>query len=77
LSQKQEVAMAATLAQALQTAWSIYLIQNDGVHPSDSKRCILKRYMELRIQVGDTDVEDLAVDGLAYLRKLDYLQQFS
>jgi len=66
--------MAAVLAQALNTAWSIYLIQNDGVHPADSRRCNLKTYLELRVQAGETDVDDLAVSGLAYLRKLDYLQ---
>jgi hypothetical protein len=67
--------MAAVLAQAINTAWSIYLIQNDGVHPDDSRRCNLTRYLELRVRAGDADVDDLAVGGLAYLRKLDYLQQ--
>jgi hypothetical protein len=44
--------MAAALAQALNTARSIYLIQNDGVHPADSRRCNLKTYLELRCKRG-------------------------
>jgi hypothetical protein len=61
------------LALALNTAWSVYRVQNGGVHADDSRRCNLERYLKLRLQSGETDIGDLAVDGLAYLRKLDYL----
>jgi hypothetical protein len=63
----------AALALALDTAWSVYRVQNGGVRADDTRRCNLERYLELRVKSGETDIGDLAVDGLAYLRKLDYL----
>jgi hypothetical protein len=64
----------AALALALSTAWSVYRIKNTGVHADDARRCNLERYLALRLKAGETDMEDLAVEGLAYLRKLDFLQ---
>ena len=62
------------LALALNTAWSIYIVNNSSVHAGDSRRCTLERYLALRLQAGETEPEELAVDGLAYLRKLDHLE---
>jgi hypothetical protein len=67
--------MADPVALALNTAWSVYLIHNSGVHADDERRCTLERYLMRRVQSGCRDFEDLAVEGLAYLRKLDFLQQ--
>ena len=64
----------AALALALSTAWSIYLVKNGAVHADDARRCNLQRYLALRVKAGETDMEDLAVEGLAYLRKLDFLE---
>ncbi len=62
------------LALALNTAWRIYLVKNSNVRPDDARRCNLERYLALRLQAGATDTEELTVDGLTYLRKLDFLQ---
>ena len=62
------------LALALNTAWSIYMVRNSSVHADDARRCTLERYLALRLQAGETEPEELAVDGLAYLRKLDHLE---
>ena len=62
------------LALALNTAWSIYIVNNSHVHADDARRCTLERYLALRLQAGETELEELAVDGLAYLRKLDHLE---
>jgi hypothetical protein len=63
------------VALALNTAWSVYLVRNSGVHPDDARRCNLEKYLEHRFQAGETDVDDLAADGLAYLRRLDFYQR--
>ena len=62
------------LALALNTAWSVYIVTNSSVHADDARRCTLERYLALRLQAGETEPEELAVDGLAYLRKLDHLE---
>jgi hypothetical protein len=62
------------LARAVNTAWSVYIVNNSGIHAADARRCTLERYLALRLQAGETEPEELAVDGLAYLRKLDHLE---
>jgi hypothetical protein len=35
---------------------------------------VIEGHLALRLQAGATDTEELAADGLTYLRKLDFLQ---
>jgi hypothetical protein len=62
------------LARAVNTAWSVYIVNNSGIHAADARRCTIERYLASRLQAGETEPEELAVDGLAYLRKLDHLE---
>ncbi|WP_029586401.1 hypothetical protein [Bradyrhizobium sp. URHD0069] len=63
-----------TVALAVDTAWRVYLVTRGDVHSNDARRCTLEKYLEHRVQAGETDVDDLATDGLAYLRRLDFYQ---
>ena len=66
---KQRPQMEGLVAQAFATAWSIHLTHNESVDSGDAKRCNLERFLTLRAQAVEITHEELAVEGLAYLRR--------
>jgi len=59
------------VSQALDTAWTVYRTARCEIAVDDSRRCDLARFLNLRVEAGETDIEDLSLEGLAFLRKLD------
>ena len=58
------------LRQAVETAWSVYLATHSDVDSADQRRCSLSRHLEARLQAGESDTEELACSGLAYLDRV-------
>ncbi len=52
-------------------AWGVYRLINPGVDENDRRRGELKRFICERWEAGARETEQLAVEGLKYLRTLD------
>ena len=59
-----------TLRTAVETAWSVFCATHDGVDAADSRRCLLERHLQGRLEAREEEVEELASFGLAYLARL-------
>ena len=59
------------VSQALDTAWTVYRTTRCEIPVDDSRRCDLARFLNLRMGAGESDIEDLTLQGLAFLRRLD------
>ena len=59
------------LSQALDTAWIVYRISRCEIPVDDFRRCYLARFLKMRLETGEMDIEDLSLEGLAFLRRLD------
>ena len=69
---RMEMDMAEELlSQALDTAWIVYTTNHREILAEDSRRCELARFLKSRIEAGETEIEDLALEGVAFLRKLE------
>ncbi len=55
---------------AVDVAWNLYLGFHSDVDPADARRCTLERYLQGRWEAGESDPEELACSGLAYLSRL-------
>jgi hypothetical protein len=58
------------LREAVKTAWSVYLATHGDVDLADQRLCSLTRHLTARLHAGETEVEELACSGLAYLDRL-------
>jgi hypothetical protein len=58
------------LTTAVDTAWTVYRATHEGVEESDSRRCLLARYLNGTPEAREGNVEELASLGLAYLARL-------
>jgi hypothetical protein len=58
------------LRTAVETAWSVFCATHDGVDAADSRRCLLERHLQGRLEAREEEVEELASFGLAYLARL-------
>ena len=58
------------LREAVKTAWSVYLATHGNVDVTDQRLCSLQRHLSQRLLRGETEVEELACAGLAYLDRL-------
>jgi hypothetical protein len=58
------------LQEAVKTAWSVYLTTHGDVDVADQRLCSLSRHLSERLHSGETDMEELACAGLAYLERL-------
>jgi hypothetical protein len=58
------------LREAVKTAWSVYLATHGNVQVTDQRLCSLERHLSQRLLSGETEVEELACAGLAYLDRL-------
>ena len=59
------------LSQALDTAWIVYRTARCEIPIDDFRRSSLARFLKMRLETGKMDIEDLALEGLAFLRRLD------
>jgi hypothetical protein len=55
-------------------AWSVYLMINKDVDANDERRATLERFIRKRCQEGENDPQGLTVEGLAYLKRVDELE---
>jgi hypothetical protein len=56
--------------RAAETAWTVYLAARPDVDVQDSRRCLLERYLHRRREERESDAEELASFGIAYLHQL-------
>ena len=59
-----------TLRAATETAWTVYRALHPGIDVRDSRRCLLERHLRVRGKERESDTEELASFGLAYLQRL-------
>ena len=52
-------------------AWSVYLMINRDLDQNDARRALLRRFLRIRWEAGNSDAELLAVEGLKYLKSLE------
>jgi hypothetical protein len=55
---------------ATETAWTVYRARHPDVDACDSRRCLLERYLFRRWEERESDAEELAGFGIAYLHRL-------
>ncbi|PSO16095.1 hypothetical protein C7G42_25565 [Bradyrhizobium sp. MOS003] len=60
----------AILRSATQTAWAVYRARHPEVDAFDSRRCLLERHLQRRWEARESDAEELASLGVAYLHRL-------
>ncbi|KRQ14697.1 hypothetical protein [Bradyrhizobium manausense] len=60
----------AVLKNATETAWTVYRARHPDVGPQDSRRCLLERHLQMRGEERESDTEELAGFGIAYLDRL-------
>jgi hypothetical protein len=58
------------LKNATETAWSVYRARHPEVDAHDSRRCLLERHLHRRSEARESDTEELAGFGIAYLQRL-------
>ncbi|WP_271585818.1 hypothetical protein [Bradyrhizobium sp. CCBAU 53415] len=57
------------LKNATETAWSVYRARHPDVDPQDNRRCLLERHLPRRGEERESDTEELAGFGIAYLHR--------
>lgn len=60
----------AVLKKATETAWTVYRARHPDVDACDSRRCLLERHLLRRWEERESDSEELASFGIAYLHRL-------
>jgi hypothetical protein len=58
------------LKNATETAWTVYRARHPEVDAHDSRRCLLERHLHGRSKARESDTEELAGFGIAYLQRL-------
>ncbi|MCP3401891.1 MULTISPECIES: hypothetical protein [unclassified Bradyrhizobium] len=58
------------LKNATETAWTVYRARHPEVGACDSRRCLLQRHLHRRWEERESDTEELASFGIAYLHQL-------
>ncbi|MHC2335373.1 hypothetical protein [Bradyrhizobium sp. USDA 4454] len=58
------------LKNAAETAWTVYRARHPDVGPQDNRRCLLERFLQRRGEERESDTEELAGFGIAYLHRL-------
>ena len=58
------------LKNATETAWTVYRARHPDVDLFDSRRCLLERHLLRRREERESDAEELASFGIAYLDRL-------
>lgn len=60
----------AVLKNATATAWTVYRARHPEVEAHDSRRCLLQRRLHRRWEERESNTEELASFGIAYLQRL-------
>ena len=60
----------AVFKNAAETAWTVYRARHQDVDAHDSRRCLLERHLHRRWEERESDTEELASFGIAYLDRL-------
>jgi hypothetical protein len=60
----------AVLKKATETAWTVYRSRHPDVEAHDIRRCLLERHLHRRCEERESDTEELASFGIAYLHQL-------
>jgi hypothetical protein len=55
------------LRKAVHAAWSVYLTTHPDVDVADGRRCLMERHLQGRLEASQSEIEELACSGLAYL----------
>lgn len=58
------------LKNATETAWTVYRARHPEVGAHDRRRCLLQRHLHRRWEERQSDTEELAGFGIAYLHRL-------
>ncbi len=58
------------LKSAAETAWTVYGTPHPDVGARDSRRCLPERHLHRRWEERESDTEELASFGIAYLHHL-------
>jgi hypothetical protein len=58
------------LKNAAETAWTVYRARYPEVHAHDRRRCLLERHLHGKSKARESDTEELARFGIAYLQRL-------
>ena len=58
------------LKNATETVWTVYRARHPDVDAHDSRRCLMERHLHRRWEERQSDTEELATFGLAYLQRL-------
>jgi hypothetical protein len=58
------------LKNAMETAWTVYWARHPEVDAHDSRRCLVERHLHGRSKARESDTEELAGFGIAYLQRL-------
>lgn len=60
----------AVLKNATETAWMVYRARHPDIDAFDGRRCLLERHLLRRREERESDTEELASFGIAYLHRL-------
>ena len=60
----------AVFKNATETAWTVYRAQHPDIGARDGRRCLLERHLHRRWEERESDTEELASFGIAYLHRL-------
>ena len=58
------------LRKAVNAAWTVYLATHRDVDVADDRRCLLERHLQATLKASQSETEELACSGLAYLDRL-------
>lgn len=56
--------------RAAETAWKVHRAMHHDVDAQDIRRCLLERHLHKRSEERESDPEELASFGVAYLHRL-------
>jgi hypothetical protein len=58
------------LKNAAETAWTVNRARHPELDAHDTRRCLLERNLHSRSEARESDTEELAGFGIAYLQRL-------
>jgi hypothetical protein len=57
------------LKNATETAWTVYRARHPDVDARDGRRCLMERHLHRRWEERESETEELAGFGVAYLQR--------
>jgi hypothetical protein len=62
--------MVDEVKNAAETAWTVYRAWHPDVDARDTRRCLMERHLQSRLEARESDTEELPSSGIAYLQRL-------